>query len=147
VSEKDVLERIKASVVPPFTEEFVEVIRPTPDFYGPFWIMVTMVFLLGMVGNFANYIESKFSNDAKWEEYFFQLELVRHGMIVVFTMGVGVPLTLFALFKLMKINDLTFPEVLMLRCRLSVCTGTLWPATSLPYCCASSPLGPCSGSP
>lgn len=105
------MERAKAAVVPPFNEDFVDLIRPTPDFYGPFWTMMTVVFLLSMVGNFANYIESKFSNDAKWEGYFFRLELVRYGTIVVFTFGAGVPLVLFAMFKVLKCNDMTLPEV------------------------------------
>ena len=63
VSEKNVIERVLAAVLPPFNDEFIELIRPNPDFYGPFWILTTIVFLLGMVGNFANYMLSKFSDD------------------------------------------------------------------------------------
>lgn len=50
------VERVKATMIPPFNEEFVELIKPSPDFYGPFWTMATIVCLLGIVGNFANYI-------------------------------------------------------------------------------------------
>lgn len=66
-------DRIKATLIPPFSDEFIELIKPNPDFYGPFWIMTTIVFLLGMVGNFANYVLSKFSNGYQWEGYFFKL--------------------------------------------------------------------------
>ena len=63
-----------------------------------------MVFLLGIVGNFANYVLSKFSNGDQWEGYFFKLELVRYAVIVVYSFGAGVPLTLFFVFKFMKCN-------------------------------------------
>jgi len=62
VNEQDVRERLKFALVPPFNSEFINTIRPNPDFYGPFWIMTTIVFLLGTIGNFSNYLLSKFSD-------------------------------------------------------------------------------------
>jgi hypothetical protein len=58
-----VLERLKYSTIPPFKEEFIDTIKSNPDFYGPLWIAGTILFLLSTIGNFSNYIESKFSND------------------------------------------------------------------------------------
>lgn len=63
VTEEDVLTRVKVAVIPPFKEDFIEMITPNPDLYGPLWIQATIIFLLGTVGNFSNYIESKFSDD------------------------------------------------------------------------------------
>lgn len=63
VTEVDVLMRIKSAIVPPFREDFLESIQPNPDFYGPFWILTTLILLLGTVGNLSRYIYSKFSSD------------------------------------------------------------------------------------
>lgn len=62
VSEEEVVTRIKSAIIPPFREDFLESIQPNPDMYGPFWIQTTLIFLLGTVGNFSNYLYSKFSD-------------------------------------------------------------------------------------
>jgi hypothetical protein len=133
VSEQEVLERVLATVMPPFNDEFVELIRPKPDFYGPFWIMATIVLLLGVVGNFANYVLSKFSDSAAFEGYFFRLELVRYALVMVYAFGAGVPFALFLMFKVMKCNQLSFPEVPVCLGRWPASTGTRWPATCRPW--------------
>lgn len=145
MSEKDVVDRIKATLVPPFNDEFLELVKPSPDFYGPFWIMATMVFLLALVGNFANYVLSKFSNGEQWEGYFFKLELVRYAVVMVYSFGVGVPVVLFFMFKFMKCNSLAFPEVGLLGFRLRVFTGTRYPATCRPSWVVLSRWDGCSG--
>ena len=75
--------------------------------------MTTIIFLMGIVGNFANYITSKFSDDEVWNGYFFKLELVRYATLFVYSFAAGVPFTLFLMFKFMKCNDLGFPQVLL----------------------------------
>lgn len=97
--------------MPPFNDEFIELVKPSPDLYGPFWIMTTIVFLLGMVGNFANYMLSKFSDDSGFDGYFFRLELVRYAVAFVYSFAVGVPLTLWLMFKFMKANEISLAEV------------------------------------
>jgi hypothetical protein len=56
----------------PFKKEFIEKTKENPDFYGPFWILTTIIFLLSSTSNLSRY----FSN---WDkaEYIFKLELVR----------------------------------------------------------------------
>lgn len=110
VTELDVLSRIKSAVVPPFKEDFLESIEPNPDFYGPFWIHTTLIFLLGTVGNIANYIYSKFSNDEMWNGYFFQLELIRYAFILVYAYGIGIPLVLYFVLKFLG-AALPLPQV------------------------------------
>lgn len=39
------------------TQKFYHEEDPKPDFYGPFWITTTLVFLLAAAGNLANYIQ------------------------------------------------------------------------------------------
>jgi len=49
-----VLDRIKQNFIP-FKREFIEKLNNNPDFYGPFWILTTIIFLLGSTGNLARY--------------------------------------------------------------------------------------------
>ena len=83
--------------------------KPNADLYGPFWIMTTIIFLMGIVGNLANYLTSKFSDDEVFNGYFFKLHLVRYGLIFVYSFGLAVPSVLFVMFKCMKCNTLTPP--------------------------------------
>jgi len=61
VNETEVIQRVTTSVTIPYNSEFIDQIRPNPDFYGPLWIFTTLIFLLGSVGNLSNYLLSKFS--------------------------------------------------------------------------------------
>lgn len=110
VTETDVLSRIKCAVVPPFREDFLESIQPNPDFYGPLWIQTTLIFLLGMIGNFSNYIYSKFSDAEVWNGYFFELELVRYAFVLVYSFAIGVPVILYFVMRFMGAT-LPLPQV------------------------------------
>jgi protein YIPF1/2 len=67
VSQSDVIERVTLAFIP-IKRDFIEKIRPNPDFYGPFWILTTLIFLLSSTGNLSRYFEN-------WEreEYIFKL--------------------------------------------------------------------------
>ena len=124
VNEQNVEDRLRAALVPPYNGQFLENIKPNPDFYGPFWIYTTLVILLGIVGNFANYFLSKFSDGDVWKGYFFKLELVRYAITLVFSFGAGVPVILFFMLKFMKCNPLSFPQVPFNLYRFLVFMGT-----------------------
>jgi protein YIPF1/2 len=100
VSEKEVIERITYSMVFPHQQEFIDTTQSNPDFYGPFWILTTLIMLLGFVGNFSNYLLSMFSSGEAWNKYFFKLEFIREAIILVYTFGFGVPLALYFILKL-----------------------------------------------
>lgn len=61
--------------------------------------MTTLVALLGVVGNLANYLLSKFSSEAVWDSYFFELAYFRYAFVFVYTYGLGVPAGIYFLFK------------------------------------------------
>lgn len=63
--------------------------------------MSTLIMLLGFIGNFSNYLLSKFSSDDVWDKYFFQLEFIREAVILVYTIGFGVPVVFYFLLKFM----------------------------------------------
>lgn len=54
VSQGDVLERIKLAFIPIKTE-FIEQLNDNPDFYGPFWLLTTIIFLVSSTGNLSRY--------------------------------------------------------------------------------------------
>ena len=105
VSQEEVLERIKLNFMP-FKREFLEKSKENPDFYGPFWILTTIVFLLGSTSNLSRYF-------ANWEksQYIFRLELVRYGVIMVYSIGFGVPALLYLVLKFLKCRTLSLPDV------------------------------------
>jgi hypothetical protein len=50
----------------PITEQFIDNITHNPDFYGPFWILATIVSLLSVIGNISNYLSIKFTGE-EWK--------------------------------------------------------------------------------
>jgi len=54
ISNDDVFERIKASLIP-MNNTFFENASKNPDLYGPFWIATTLIFLIALVGTINNY--------------------------------------------------------------------------------------------
>ena len=103
----EVLERTKMSLIP-IKRDFIESIKTNPDFYGPFWILTTIIFLLGSAGNFASYL----MHIGDEEEIFnFNLSLVRIGVGVVYPFGFGVPTLLYFILKFTGGQRLSLPEV------------------------------------
>jgi hypothetical protein len=65
VNTQQVLMRLKRALVPspdPFYRD-----DDVPDLYGPFWITTTLVFLMAVTGNFANYLSHITSTEGKAE--------------------------------------------------------------------------------
>jgi len=57
VDSSDVLIRCGRSMWP-FKYDFLYAIKDNPDFYGPFWISTTLVFMMAASANFAYYIQT-----------------------------------------------------------------------------------------
>jgi len=67
VNTKEVAHRIGRSLFP-FPPRFFEVIQDNPDFYGPFWIASTLVFMMAAAGNVASYLSALRSDTSdKWD--------------------------------------------------------------------------------
>lgn len=64
VDTNEVLQRIFRSLTP-FRFGFIETAKTNPDFYGPFWIATTLIFVLAMAGNLHQVITDTFSNHHK----------------------------------------------------------------------------------
>eukprot|EP00002_Diphylleia_rotans_P018827 TRINITY_DN3645_c0_g1_i1.p1 TRINITY_DN3645_c0_g1~~TRINITY_DN3645_c0_g1_i1.p1 ORF type:complete len:225 (-),score=31.57 TRINITY_DN3645_c0_g1_i1:19-693(-) len=55
VDTEDVLWRILHSMIP-YSDRFYQSIERNPDLYGPFWISTTLIFAIGVAGNFGSYL-------------------------------------------------------------------------------------------
>lgn len=111
VSQDDIMTRLRSALVPPYSGDFMEGIKGQPDLYGPVWVTATLVLLMGFINNFSNYLLSLFVAHDKFTDYFFELELIRKGAVVVYVFGGGVPLLLYLILKCVKGAELTFPQV------------------------------------
>ena len=114
VTQQTVLSRILRSLSP-WRQDFFESADTTPDLYGPFWILTTIIFLLSLMGNLSTYI--KHFGEAQFE---FRLELIRYGTIIVYSFGLGFPLALGLLLRFFKSNVTTFQVICLYGYSLSV---------------------------
>jgi len=59
VDTPQVKERLMWSFIPrPAKNTLAHFIRPSPDLYGPFWVCVTLIFCIAIMGNIADYLHS-----------------------------------------------------------------------------------------
>jgi len=57
VDTPQVKERLMWSFIPrPAKDTLSNFIRPSPDLYGPFWVCVTLIFCIAIMGNIADYL-------------------------------------------------------------------------------------------
>ncbi|XP_017884201.1 protein YIPF1 [Ceratina calcarata] len=97
VNTKDVVERIKRSMVPHGTENYlISHIRPNPDLYGPFWICVTLIFAIAISGNLANYLQTVNVSKYHWR---YEFHLVSYAATCIFLYAWLLPLLLWGILK------------------------------------------------
>ncbi|XP_043222727.1 protein YIPF1-like isoform X1 [Amphibalanus amphitrite] len=97
VDTSDVRDRCLWSMVPkPGTNFLKDRLQQNPDLYGPFWIGVTLVISIAVMGNLANYLQVAAAGDRyHWRYDFHKLTLAA---TVVFCYSCLVPIALWAVF-------------------------------------------------
>ena len=68
VNTSDVKNRIQNVIMPCPSKKFLNLTHGNPDFYGPFWIATTLIFVIGVTANINEYSSSE---DKQW--YVFSL--------------------------------------------------------------------------
>lgn len=97
VNTKDVVERIKRSMFPHGSDNYlISQIRPNPDLYGPFWICITLVFSIAVSGNVANYLQTANSNKYLWR---YEFHIVSRAATCIFLYAWLLPFTLWGALK------------------------------------------------
>ncbi|KAA0705608.1 Protein YIPF2 YIP1 family member 2 [Triplophysa tibetana] len=86
----EVLDRIKGSVIPLPGRNFVRHhIRSNPDLYGPFWICVTLVFSVAIMGNLSTFLSQRVDPDFHYRPQFHRVSIAA---VTVFLYAWLVPL-------------------------------------------------------
>ena len=63
VDTSDVKNRIQNVIMPCPSKKFLNLTHGNPDFYGPFWIATTLIFVIGVTANINEYSSS---DDKQW---------------------------------------------------------------------------------
>ncbi|XP_055049461.2 protein YIPF2 [Misgurnus anguillicaudatus] len=85
-----VLDRIKGSVIPLPGRNFIKHhIRSNPDLYGPFWICVTLVFSVAIMGNLSTFLSEKGNPEYHYRPQFHRVSIAA---VTVFLYAWLVPL-------------------------------------------------------
>ncbi|KAI8893389.1 hypothetical protein BC833DRAFT_531829 [Globomyces pollinis-pini] len=103
-----VTDRMLAAIVP--TKQFHTVLANNPDFYGPFWIPTTVIFVLFAASTVAESIANKFSKT----QYTFDITLLSSASVTVYSFVTLLPAILFAIAKWYKINQIGLVDMINL---------------------------------
>jgi len=98
VDTNQVVERVVRSMLP-FKFSFVQYTSTNPDFYGPFWIATTLIFMLAITGNLASY----FTSDLPSGEWYYNFDKVTWGALTIYGYTIVIPFAMWVVFKWMKI--------------------------------------------
>jgi len=76
----------------PFKVDFINFVSTNPDFYGPFWIATTLIFMMAASANFAAYL----ADPIGWQYDFLKLTV---GTGIIYSFAFGVPTLVWLYFK------------------------------------------------
>jgi len=71
----------------PFKNDFLETIKQNPDFFGPFWVSTTLIFMMAAAGNFSAYL----SNSTTWH---YDITKLSYGAAVIYGYVFLIPICL-----------------------------------------------------
>jgi len=81
----------------PFKNDFLDTIKKNPDFFGPFWISTTLVFMMAAAGNFTAYLE----NSSEWHYDVFK---IGYGAAVIYGYAFLVPICLWFYLRWLELR-------------------------------------------
>ncbi|THH09017.1 hypothetical protein EW145_g2329 [Phellinidium pouzarii] len=111
VDTKTVLQRCCATLVPTSASNYVSThLIPSPDLYGPFWTLTTVVFSLFVFSSLAASIASYLSHPAARYDYNFQLLSI--AVSLVYAYGLGVPALLWGILKYVGVTEWSLIEAI-----------------------------------
>lgn len=85
-------------------------LSPSPDLYGPFWTLTSLIFSLFVFSSLAASIASLLSSPD--QEYQYNFQLLSIAVSLVYAYGLGMPTLLWAALKYFGIGDWGLVEAL-----------------------------------
>lgn len=79
----------------PFNKKFIDMYKPKPDLYGPFWIYTTLIIMIAITGNLSRYFEM---GD---EDFTYNYNFIPAAATVIYSLGLGLPMSLKLMMKFM----------------------------------------------
>ena len=96
VDTQDVVDRLKAAVLPIRASAFADATANNPDLWGPVWVCTSLVFISAAAANYARYVASGKSNGA---EYAYDITKVATGSSIFYSYAAGAPILLYVLLR------------------------------------------------
>ncbi|CAG0881914.1 unnamed protein product [Darwinula stevensoni] len=112
VDTEQVKQRTLWAMIPRPSVSYLEhYIRPNPDLYGPFWIGVTLVFSIAVMGNLSNYLATAATGNYVWR---YDFHKVSYAATAVLTYIWLLPIGLYAFlrYRMREGYQLTFLEII-----------------------------------
>jgi hypothetical protein len=100
IDSMEVLKRCVRSLWP-FKYDFLATIKDNPDFYGPFWISTTLIFMMAAAANFAYYLDALINPDKIYQYDFYKLI---YGSGVIYGYAFITPLLFWLYVKWIELN-------------------------------------------
>jgi len=98
VDTQDVVDRLRAAVVPIRVSAFADSTANNPDLWGPVWVCTSLVFISAAAANYARYVASGKSNGA---EYAYDVTKVATGSSIFYSYVAGIPILLYLMLRFM----------------------------------------------
>jgi len=108
VDTKMVLTRCYTTLLPTSSGYLTTHLTPSPDLYGPFWTLTTLIFSLFVFSSLASSISSYLSDAPV--EYDFQLLSI--AVTLVYVYGIGIPIILWIVLRYIGVTEWSAIEAL-----------------------------------
>ncbi|KAK9855490.1 hypothetical protein WJX84_002115 [Apatococcus fuscideae] len=115
VDTEDVLVRMKDSLVGSFKPDFLDKITDNEDLYGPFWVVMTLIFVTAVVGNYSSYENYKRKHTSITGQaagtWYYDVNKVLYSAILFFGYVWILGAILFVALKFVFKSEISLPQV------------------------------------
>jgi hypothetical protein len=102
VDSHHILTRTIHALLPRPRAQFFEVIAANPDLYGPFWISTTLVFVIGVSGNLAKWLQ--FKPTEKQAQWMYDFTKLSGASTAVYFYAAAAPVAVWAALRYIQAN-------------------------------------------
>ena len=106
-----VLQRCYVTLIPTAAPNYVaNYLSPSPDLYGPFWTLTTVIFALFVFSSLAASISSYLSHPS--EQYDYNFQLLSIAVSLVYAYGLGFPALLWGALRYVGVTEWSLVEAI-----------------------------------
>lgn len=109
VDTQTVLKRCYSTLIPTSTSFIATHLSPTPDLYGPFWTLTTLIFALFLSSSLAASITSYLSDSAT-EAFDYDWKLLSIAVSLVYSYGLVLPILLWLALRYLGVGEWSVVE-------------------------------------